>query len=421
MPEILEPLLAELEAGEGQRRIAGAFAVVPIPGYPRQYFGVDEQGSPCVLLHAIESGGRVVPALRLRGLVVQYAVPCRVALADGTTREENLTTIVCLAAGTTERRYFLHAAEIVLRIVGAEPDLAAVIAGTQRLADIFQRLALPARRPLTGLLGELIVILESRSAHDTIAAWRSGADDTFDFSAEDVRLEVKAAHDRLRAHFLTYEQSHPPAGTFGILASVFIESSGGGMSLEELIRAIEARLRGHNDAMLHLHQVIATTLGISLTAALGERFDRQLAVESLQFFDLADVPAIRGTLPDGVSKVRFRTDLSLIASRPLRTFNRWRAQQRRCFRIAWWRHSRKERPQAREQGVVPRFAFPYHEDIPSQRLDRSEPLGVTRLVAAQLRKPVFGAGPWLACEAAAGMLVPETSVNEDHLSQPRED
>jgi tRNA A22 N-methylase len=121
---------------------------------------------------------------------------------------------------------------------------------------------------------------------------------------------VKASGDRTRTHNLSAEQCQPPPGTIGILASLFIEGIGGGLSLLELIHAVENRLIGEDKLILQLQATIAETLGETLPAALSTCFDERLAESSLQFYDLLAIPAIRGWVPSGVTEVRFRSDLS---------------------------------------------------------------------------------------------------------------
>ena len=61
--------------------------------------------------------------------------------------------------------------------------------------------------------------------------------------------------------------------------------------------------------MVRLRTIVADTLGTDLPSALGWRFDLRLARSSLALFDLRGIPAIRGSLPDGVSGVRFTSDI----------------------------------------------------------------------------------------------------------------
>jgi hypothetical protein len=102
----------------------------------------------------------------------------------------------------------------------------------------------------------------------------------------------------------------PPAGATGILISLFVETSGGGLSLLELMQRIERRLDADPDLMMKLQETVAEALGATAAAALPMRFDERLAQTSLQIYELLAVPAIRTAIPTEVSQVRFRSDLS---------------------------------------------------------------------------------------------------------------
>ena len=166
-------------------------------------------------------------------------------------------------------------------------------------------------RPLTGVIGELCAINFSSNPATAIRAWRSDPGNRYDFAWQDVRLEVKASADRSRAHHLSLEQCSPPPGTIGLIASIFVERTGGGMSVSELIESIEQGLGGDADLTLKLHQTITASLGDSLPTALESCFDFQLARSSLLFYLMEDVPAIRTQIPEGVTGVRFTSDLSM--------------------------------------------------------------------------------------------------------------
>lgn len=320
MADRLKSLFAKLAFGGAHLPSKGTFSVLPIGEGHKHYLGVTDDGAPCVLLHASPKYGVIAPPVRLHGIEVQFNVPCRVILSEAATRDEILTTVLSTSKDSIEREYFLYAAEILLQIVGPDPALSTLMDAVARLANIFQRLTQPQRKPLTGLLGELMIILQSASPYDAVMAWRSATDDTFDFAVSDLRLEVKATQSRQRLHHLSYAQCHPPKATVGVLASVIIEAAGGGTSLEDLLREIETLLIERHDAVMRLNETVAASLGQSMANAMGERFDRETAKQSLQLFDLNDVPAIRGVLPLGVSQVRFCADLSGVIPRPASFF-----------------------------------------------------------------------------------------------------
>lgn len=288
-----------------------SFAVRPIPGFPKHYVGRSGGGKPSLLLGS-EAGPFHAP-VRLALLEVRFGNLHRIRPDDGEEREELLSVITCTSQDVQAQSYFLHICETIVRIVGDAPALPDIISAVQRLIDLFRHIARPATRSLNGLLGELVLIAACRDLPATVGAWRSSDFDRFDFSTGNVRLDVKAAADRTRAHLLSAEQCQPPFGTAGLLASVFIESSGGGQSLKELLQAIEGSLAGHDNLVLKVQQAVAETLGETLPSAMEVRFDDHLARSSLQFYDLAVVPAIRDNVPLDVSRVHFRSDLSRTA------------------------------------------------------------------------------------------------------------
>jgi hypothetical protein len=188
--------------------------------------------------------------------------------------------------------------------------LQAVSDAIGKLVEILQQLIKPARRSVIGLFAEVMIIAVSRDPIKCVSAWRSSADDRFDFSLDDARLEVKATGDRIRSHYFSIEQCTPIQGTYVAVASMFVEQSGSGQSLGELLDEAEHRLGGDMQAYLKLRTVLANSLGVALPAALQMRFDSALARSTLAFFWAGDIPAIRTPIPRGVSSVRFRSDLT---------------------------------------------------------------------------------------------------------------
>jgi hypothetical protein len=203
--------------------------------------------------------------------------------------------------------------ETLLRVLGAPPSKAAIAGAINRLALIFQRLQARPSRSVNGLMGELFLIRQSRDPVHVLAAWRTRDISRFDFTAGDLRLDVKTTTGRVRAHNFSYDQCNPPPGTTAIVASLFVEHTAGGVSLRELILDVERLARSDNDLVWKLHDVVSGTLGNALQESLNVRFDQRLAAASLRFYDLKTVPAIRNELPYCVAEVHFQSDLSTTA------------------------------------------------------------------------------------------------------------
>ena len=292
------------QSAEGDLR----YLVKSIPNFESHYFGRTNLGAPCLLLSAIDSS--IKAPIRLAAIEVSFAIPCKFTLTSGKEKTETLTAIVCTTDDEIVRGYFAHVCELILHIVGASPSLQEIVEAVRRLVDLFQRLSAPARRSVIGLFGELYVIYSANSPKEAVEAWRSSTDDRFDFSVDDVRMEVKASSTRQRVHNFSLEQCIPPQNTDGVLISLFVEASGGGMSLLDLIERVEEQLGGDADLLLKVQETVAEGIGETASAALSMRFDESLAKSSLNVYELESIPAVREQLPPEVSQVKFRSDLS---------------------------------------------------------------------------------------------------------------
>lgn len=298
--------------------VEGFFHVQRIPRHPAYYVGRDASGCAAILI-AASGPGRTVP-LRLAGLEARFSVPCKVAEPGNPARTETLTAILCISRDVEVENYFASAADSLVALLGETPTAVSIGEAVDRLVQLFQKLRNPPKRSLTGLVGELMVIWAARDPSAAICAWRADTDDRYDFVSHNLRIDAKASSDRRRSHDLSFEQANPPSETIGLLASVWIEGAGGGMSIGDLVAAIEARLEGNHASILRLRSIIADTLGETLPTAMNWCFDLAVATSSLVFFDMRTIPAIRSPLPGRVSGVRFVTDLSDLPPQDMASF-----------------------------------------------------------------------------------------------------
>ena len=288
------------------------YAVMAVPGRTGYFVGKDRESLACFLVSTSDKAGRPHPPIRLESLDAQFELRCHLKKANEPEREGTFTVIRCRDSDSETIRYFLSICETLLRMLGDQPTRALIATAVNRMAAIFQKVRRPPARPLNGLFGELYLLLRSGVTVTALAAWRASENARFDFSNGDIRLDVKAAGGRNRVHTFSYEQCNPPSGTVAVIASLHAEQAAGGSSLYSIMNQIEARVSADVDLVLKLHETVAATLGASLNDSLSRRFDMRLAESSLRFFNLEDVPAIRGPLPAGVSDVHFRSDLSAL-------------------------------------------------------------------------------------------------------------
>lgn len=303
----LSALIASV-AASGYGGSDSSIRVLSIPGFESHYIGLTSANEYCLLLGS--KPGSFHSPVRLSLLEARFGNWHRIHPIGEVEREEHLSVITCISEDGKAQAYFLYVCETILRILGPTPTLQEIVQVVQRLIELFSRLARPASRTLIGLFGELFLISVSRDVQAVVSAWRNSVTDRFDFSIGNVRLEVKASGRRVHIHQFSSEQCRPPTGTIGLIASLFIDLNGGGKSLSELVSKIEASLAGNNDLILKLHETISETLGESLPKSMHAHFDNHLAFESLRFYDLSQIPAIRTSIPAEVSGVHFFTELT---------------------------------------------------------------------------------------------------------------
>lgn len=302
------------------------FFVKPIPQFNRHFAGYNAHGCPSILLSSVDHAFRA--PLQLTGAEVHYCIPCQFTLPDQRTLEQPLTQLICTSNVANEKEYFLHIASTIVEVLGNAPTIGAIADAVGRLVDILQRLTRPPAKNLIGLYGEVLFILNISKPEVAVQAWRSRIDDRFDFSVESIRLDVKATARRTRVHSFSLEQCLPVPGATTAIVSMFVETSGGGKSLRNLVQALFARLTT-GEARLRVQQIVADTLGSALLTSLDARFDELLATNSLRIFDAAEIPAIRSTIPRQVTAVKFQSDLTEAAaldpSELARASELWRA------------------------------------------------------------------------------------------------
>jgi len=289
--------------------VDGTFAALEVPRSGGHMAFISAAGTHGLLLVTSEGGARP-PRIRLSGLDALFGVRCTLSVAGAVPEERRLTVLSCTADANV-RPFFAEFSGTLLRLIGPSPTMEQASLAIARFAALLSSLTRPSRQSVTGLIGELMILLLSSEPALAIACWRRSANDRFDFIAPDARVECKAASPGLRVHSFSWEQCNPPDGP-ALVCSLFVEETGGGTSVRELLDRIEARLSAAPEAAVRLREIVVSTMGEALSEALDARFDEAACRSSHRWFNLRDVPAIRGILPGGVGSVRFTSDLSSV-------------------------------------------------------------------------------------------------------------
>ncbi len=287
-----------------------AFSTFVLESGPHR-IGKDIHGAPALLVATTSTGLRSRPApIELEHVQVMYQVGCLLWHSPASSEEATFTLVRCRSADRPLREYFLNVVEGILPLLGSSPPEERVREIVDAIAELFRSLMMPPKKSVQGLWAELFLMAEAADSRALAAAWHVAPGEPYDFSASTQRIEVKSAAGQERKHHFTLVQLHPPRGARLVVASVFAEWAGGGVSLGELLNRVRARVGREPDLLLRIEQVVAASLGQSWRKALDHRFDWERAQDSLLFYSAESIPSIDPKVPTGVSDVRFMSDLT---------------------------------------------------------------------------------------------------------------
>ena len=303
---------ASLFSGLSQPPSPGSYAARVVPDHPTYRIARSHQGWPCLLVEVQNHLDGVNPVDIVGEYVeVRHGRQCTVIDPEGVLYEGRFTIALCRSGDESLQGFFLEVKETIVRLLGDTPDSAGVASAMRHLLELFRTLATPARRSVQGLWGELLLIASASDPALSAGAWHSHPENVYDFSRSSQRVEVKSSSRRSRQHAFTHRQMWGPEGVDVIVASIFVESSGEGTTIRHLLQEVRDRLASHPERIARVERIVAETLGQDLSAALDEPFDREIALDSLAFHDVKDMPRIdRDDVPSGVSDVRMVSDLT---------------------------------------------------------------------------------------------------------------
>ena len=288
-----------------------AFISRPIRGYRRWHVAKSVEALPAVLISpATDRAVHRLLAVQLENLRVEHNVLCSITSSDGQTKILRCSIIHCLSTELAIQECFLRTiGGTLLQFTGevTADDISSLI---DRLLVLFRLVVQPPLRTFRGLWAELFVILSARDAATMIDAWHNDPNEHFDFSDGVERLEVKSSSTRSRAHLFSLEQVYPPTGVSALVASLHVESHPNGTTLGKLWDDL-LEVAPSGDARMKIERVCVESLGHSLEAGRAFSGDWNLAMQSLTFYCVTDIPRLRNECPLGVSDVRFRSDLEL--------------------------------------------------------------------------------------------------------------
>lgn len=288
------------------------FPAVPLMGRRRDYLAKSSEGGPVFLLHD-SSPASYSPAIDFKHVTVQFHSTCRVT-TTGETVEDQFAVVSCDPGVPDLHEIFVRCVVVAVEQLPLSASTSELQRCLQALLDLFRALGRPSGREVAGLWAELFVLLHSKNVPRALACWHADQFERFDFSWAMGCLEVKAAVLGIRQHEFAIEQLQSPISGVGYVASMLLQPLGGGVGVIDLANDIERTVVAHPALRQKLWQNIASALGSDFSDRLDRKFDASYAERSLAVYAMRDIPAPLPPSDPRVTALRFRVDLSTVAS-----------------------------------------------------------------------------------------------------------
>ena len=209
---------------------------------------------------------------------------------------------------------FLNVANFFVDDIGTYSTPKQVVDKVQHLAELFKALQSPPKKSIQGLWAELLVIYCSEKCSTLVEAWRGNTDERYDFSLNEERLEVKSTDSQIRSHYFSLLQIRPNSAIKVVIASLFVKAAANGVSLRELKERIFSKLGDDHTLCFKVDTVVFDTLGSGYEVGLSTKYDLDEAISSLAFYASEEIPSVPTLLPDSITEVRFKSDLTLCSA-----------------------------------------------------------------------------------------------------------
>ena len=142
---------------------------------------------------------------------------------------------------------------------------------------------------ITGIVGELLIIAASNNQNLAVDYWHSNADDKFDFSGSNFRLEVKSTVSTLRNHHFSSYQIPGNAPDKTYVASAQIVRVETGSNLLDLVTRVSEHL--DHERLEKVTEVTRKTLKVPLELLTEYQFDLNESLKGIKLIKASEIPS----------------------------------------------------------------------------------------------------------------------------------
>ena len=180
-----------------------------------------------------------------------------------------------------------------------------------KLIEIFRSLDAAPSKTISGLWAELFLIQESGSVPEALKYWHQSPNAKYDFSQQNIHLEVKSTNSDIREHHFSLAQAHPQKGNICVVASVLLNDDPRGANINDLLNRIKSKLSRFPELKMKLDIQVATLLGEDLLRGNSYKFNLPYSRKNLKFYELDGIPKIDSSYlkHPQISKISFVSNL----------------------------------------------------------------------------------------------------------------
>ena len=148
----------------------------------------------------------------------------------------------------------------------------------------------PSDENVTGLFGELLLILNSSNKNIAASSWHSEADDTYDFSNDRFRMDVKTTRSGFRHHHFSSSQIPGPSNCTTQIASVLLHTVEMGTTLEKIFDTLISELSSNLGEKIS--ESIIKQLGTHPSLISKPQIDLESSIRSILLYNSEVIPCV---------------------------------------------------------------------------------------------------------------------------------
>ena len=287
----------------------GAYPVIPISEHVPHKIGCSKEGYPLFFIASCDSVK--TSDIKLQLFHVMFNRDCNIENIETGLKETAKYNIIQLnSTNIDSQRYFFGVMSLVLERLKGLPSIASLKSEITKIIRLFTDNPKLSLEVVRGLWAELLVIEQSSDPEYLVRSWHVTPNEKYDFNDSESKIEVKSTAGNERKHTFSLEQLNPGSNTSLLIASIFVQQTGIGSTIFDLVDAISNRISDSN-VIVTLRETVLTTIGPHLEEVSKLHFDYTKGIQDYALYDYRNVPSIKKEhIPIGVEKVVFQSDLT---------------------------------------------------------------------------------------------------------------